>query len=172
MGTRLLSEHLIKTYHPQFRYVRAHTTGKNAATLYVWNENLELAEAEARSVERFADQYLAPYVCFRVKPYRMLQEDGVPGVGELPERIVQAAMKRDLDQYGVVSVIREMIGGGSASFHRYDMISGTLHFNVRTGKALTAIERELLHRYVSEIISLGTRCEIDFLSEDSRSLSG
>jgi len=170
MGTRLLSEHLIKQYHPQLRYVRAHTTGKHAATIYAWNENLELTEKEADEVGRFADQYLAPYVCFRVKAYSQLQEDRVPALGELPERIVATALRRDLDQREVLSVLNEMIGGGRATFIRYDYHSGTLHFNVHTAKALTDIEKELILRYASEIVPLGSRCEIAYWSGDARPL--
>ncbi|MFC5471041.1 hypothetical protein ACFPPD_20335 [Cohnella suwonensis] len=174
MGTRLLSEHMIKQLQPRLKYVRAYTTGKNKATLYAWDDDLGLSESDAGELQRFADSYLPPYVCYRVKAYSELQRDGVPPAGELPEWIVEAAMKRDLDQDGVIAVMNGMLGNGGIVFSRYDFNSGTLHFNIHTTTALTDIEKELLDRYLSEIIPLGTRCELAYWSgnESSRLRSG
>ncbi|WP_256759291.1 hypothetical protein [Cohnella sp. WQ 127256] len=162
MGTRLLSEHLIKKYNPQLRYVRVHTSGKNRATLYAWNDNLELPDTEIDALKRFASGYLPPYVCYQIKAYSMIREDRIPQVHELPEAIVQTAMTRDLDQYGVVSVINTMLDSGGMAFSRYDFNTGTLYFNVHTTTILTEIEKELIRRYLSEIIPLGSQCEVNY----------
>ncbi|MFC5403463.1 hypothetical protein [Cohnella soli] len=169
MGTRLLSEHLIKQYQPQLKYVRAYTTGKNKATLYAWDENLSLSESDARELQQFADSYLPPYVCYRVKAYSELQKDGVQPAGELPERIVETALKRDLDQDGVIAVMNGMLGNGGITFSRYDFNTGTLHFNVHTTTSLTNIEKELLNRYMAEVTPLGARCELSYWSGDGNS---
>ena len=40
VGTRLLSEQLVKNRFPHLRYIRIHTTEKNKATIYAWTEDL------------------------------------------------------------------------------------------------------------------------------------
>lgn len=162
MGTRLMSEYLIKKYNPQLRYIRLHTSGKNKATVYAWNENLELPDKEVATLKRFASGYLPPYVCYQIKAYCHIQEDRVPEVYELPEAIVQTAMRKDLDQNGIVEVINTMLASGGMSFSRYDFNTGTLHFNVHTTTVLTDIEKELIRRYLSEIIPIGYRSEVTY----------
>jgi hypothetical protein len=162
VGTRLLSEYLIKKYIPHLRYVRVHTSGKNKATLYAWNEDLHLPDQDVAALKNFVSGYLPPYVCYQIKAYSMIQADSVPQVGELPDSIVQTAMRRDLDQYGIVSAINSMLASGAMAFNRYDLNTGTLHFNVHTTTVLTEIEKELIYRYLSEIIPLGSRCEVSF----------
>jgi hypothetical protein len=162
VGTRLLSEYLIKKYNPHLRYVRVHTSGKNKATLYAWNEDLQLPDQDVAALKRFASGYLPSYVCYQIKAYSMIQADCVPQVDELPDSIVQTAMRRDLDQYGIVSVINGMLASGGMAFSRYDLNTGTLHFNVHTTTALTEIEKELIRKYLSEIIPLGSHCEVSY----------
>ncbi len=162
MGTRLLSEYLIKKHHPQLRYVRVHTSGRNQATLYAWNEDLQLPDSDVDTLKRFVSGYLPPHVCYQIKAYSMVQADGVPREYELPDTIVETAMKRDLDQYGIVAFINTMLGSGGMTFSRYDFNTGTLHFNVHTTNALTGIEKELIRWYLSEIIPLGSRCEVHY----------
>ncbi|RKP51670.1 hypothetical protein D7Z26_18045 [Cohnella endophytica] len=162
MGTRLLSEQLIKQYYPQLRYVRAHTSGRNAATLYVWNEDLELPERDADELKRFVDGYLPSYVCFQIKAYSMVQADRVPQVSELPDTVIQTALRRDLDRAGIEKAMNAMLANGGIAFSRYDYNTGILHFNVHTTDALTDIEQELIRKYLSEMIPLGSRCEISY----------
>jgi hypothetical protein len=162
VGTRLLSEYLIKKYNPHLRYVRVHTSGKNKATLYAWNEDLQLPDQDVAALKKFISGYLPSYVCYKIKAYSMIQADSVPQVDELPDTIVQTAMRRDLDQYGIVSAINSMLVSGGMAFSRYDLHTGTLHFNVHTTTVLTEIEKELICRYLSEIIPLGLRCEVSY----------
>ncbi len=166
MGTRLLTEQWIKMQYPQLKYVRAHTTGRNAATLYAWNEDLELPEADAAELKRFASSGLTSFICFRVKAYSKLREDRVPGNDELPERIARAAVDRELNPDGVVAVMNGMMDSGTLAFRRYDYCTGTLHFEVHADKAVTAAEKELAHRYLSEMIPLGTFCELAYRLQD------
>jgi hypothetical protein len=162
MGTRLLSEYLIKKYNPHLKYIRVHTSGKNKATLYAWNDDLQLPDKDVDMLKRFIAGYLPSYVCFQIKAYSMIQADSVPMEYELPDSIVQTAMKRDLDQYGIVAVINSMLASGGMAFSRYDLNTGTLHFNVQTTTVVTEIEKELIRRYLSEIIPLGFRCEVTY----------
>ncbi|WP_239615684.1 hypothetical protein [Cohnella mopanensis] len=164
MGTRLLSEYLIKKHNPQLRYVRAYTSGKNMATLYAWNDDLKLSEQDSATLKRFASGYLPSYVCYQVKEYSKIQEDRVPQVYDLPESIVKTAMTRDLDQYGIVAIINTMLASGGMAFSRYDFNTGYLHFNVHTMTIVTEIEKEIIRRYVSEIIPLGYRCELNYFN--------
>jgi hypothetical protein len=162
VGTRLLSEYLIKKYNPHLRYVRVHTSGKNKATLYAWNEDLQLPDQAVTELKRFVSRYLPSYVCYQIKAYSMIQADRVPQVDDLPDSIVKTAMRGDLDQYGIVSAINSMIACGGMAFSRYDFHTGTLHFNVHTTTVLTDIEKELIRKYLSEIIPLGSRCEVSY----------
>lgn len=162
MGTRLLSEHLIKKHNPQLRYVRLHTSGKNAATLYAWNDQLELPDKEKIALKQFVNGYLPPYVCYRIKEYSMLRVDHIPQVPELPDTIIQTAMRTSLDQYGIVAVINEMFSSGEMMFRNYNSNTGTLHFTVRTSTTITDIEKELILRYLHEIIPIGSTCEVHY----------
>ncbi|MFB9274758.1 hypothetical protein [Cohnella cellulosilytica] len=162
MGTRLLTEQLIRGQYPQLKYVRAHTTGRNAATLYAWNENLELSEAEAAELKKFAHNGLTSFICFRVKAYSQLREDRVPGEGRLPERIARAAVDPELGPDEVVAAMNATMVSGTVTYRRYDYCSGTLHFDVFADKAAAAEEKELARRYLSEMIPLGTRCELAY----------
>jgi hypothetical protein len=162
MGTRLLSEYLIKKHHPQLRYVRVHTSGKNQATLYAWNDDLQLPERDVDTLKRFVSGYLPPHVCFQIKAYSMVQADGVPKEYDLPESIVRTAMKRELDQYGIVASINTMLDSGGMAFSRYDFNSGTLYFNIHMTTVLMDIEKELIRMYLSEIIPLGSKCNVQF----------
>lgn len=92
----------------------------------------------------------------------MLQADKIPLAQELPEPIVQTAMRRNLDQSQIVAVINEMFTSGEMTFNQYDRNTGTLHFEVHTTTKITGIEKELIHRYLSEIIPLGAGCKIAY----------
>jgi hypothetical protein len=162
VGTRLLSEYLIKKYHPQLRYVRIHTSGKNMATLYAWNDQLQLTDKEMAALRKFASSYLPPYICYQIKEYSMVKTDNIPQVYELPDSIVQTAMKRNLNQYGVVAIINSMLSDGEMTLNRYDINTGTLLFDVRTVTKITDIEKELIYRYLYEIIPLGSNYEFAY----------
>jgi hypothetical protein len=162
LGTRLLSEFLIKKRYPCLRYVRIHTGGKNTATIYAWNEALELTDKEIAALKQFASGYLLQHVCFNVKTYPMLQTDKVPQVYEVPDSIVQAAMRRDLDLPGIVEVMSSMLTSGSMTFNGYDLNTGIIHFNILMTTTLTDIEKELIDRYLYEIIPLGSNYKVTY----------
>ncbi|WP_205516225.1 hypothetical protein [Paenibacillus sp. SYP-B3998] len=164
MGTRLLSERLIKNHFPHLRYVRIHTQGRNEATIYAWNEDLQLPEKEIRDLRQFASDYLQPYICFKVKSYNSVQTDHIPHVHDLPESIIQTAMTRNLDQYGIVAAINRLFSGGHLRFDRYDSIRGTIHFEFQASKHLPSVDKELITTYLSEMIPLGSNCEVAFSS--------
>ncbi|WP_027087048.1 hypothetical protein [Cohnella panacarvi] len=163
MGTRLLSEQLIRSRYPHFRYVRIHTHGRNAATIYAWNEDLRLTEPDKAELKRFASGYLTSYVCFQIKDYPSLKTDNVPEVFELPERILQAAMSRTLDINGIVNVINGLFLSGVLTYSRYDPIKGTIYFDVRTTCAVTEIEKQLIGRYLYEMVPLGANFEVTYV---------
>jgi len=162
MGTRLWTESMIRRAFPHLRYVRVHTSGRNRAAIYAWDDNLELADADRVRLKRFAASYLPFYLCCQVKPYSAVQEDGVPPAAEPPEPVVQAAMSRSLDQESIVSLMNAMIAGGRMSFERYDGWTGTIHFSVRPGSAVTEIEKELIHQYLYEVVPIGSFYEIAY----------
>jgi hypothetical protein len=139
-----------------------HTSGKNKATLYAWNDQLQLPDKEMAALRKFASSYLPPYICYQIKEYSMVQKDNIPQVYELPDSIVQTAMRRNLDQYGVVAIINSMLSDGEMTLNKYDINTGTLHFEVRTVTMLTDIEKELLYQYLYEIIPLGSNFEVAF----------
>lgn len=162
VGTRLLSEQLIKSRYPHIRYVRIHTRGRNAATIYAWNEELRLTDEEKTELKQFASGYLTSYVCFTVKEYPLLKDDNVPEVFELPDRIHQAAMNRTLDISGIVNVINGLFMSGVLTYSRYDPIKGTIYFDVRTTITVTDIEKALIGRYLYEMVPLGANFEVTY----------
>ena len=162
MGTRLLSESLIRKRFPHLRYVRVHTGGKHTATIYAWNEELRLEDADRTALRKFAASELVPYVCFKVREYSMIRLESVPEVGEVPDLIWQAAMNRSLDLPGIVAVMSGMFAGGRISFHEYDPWSGTIYLDVRTPSPLTSVEKELIGRYLYELMPLGATFEVDY----------
>ncbi|TJY41809.1 hypothetical protein E5161_11435 [Cohnella pontilimi] len=162
LGTRLLSEYLIKNCYPEIRYVRIHTTAKNTAVIYAWNEDLKLTDPEITRLKRFAAGYLSPYVCFTVKEYRMIRTDQVPPVYDLPEHIMEAAMSRNLDQHRILAVINRMLSNGELTFMKYDWQTGIIHFDLTVKHKVTDIEKDLIRQYLYELIPLGSRFALDY----------
>jgi hypothetical protein len=162
MGTRLLSEHLIKKHCQQLRYVRIHSNGKNTATIYAWNDDLQLTGKEQDELKRFASGYLLQNVCYRIKPYDSVQTDQVPQVGALPEPILEAAMNRGLNQYRIEAVMNRMFPRAKFLFNRYDSFTGTIHFDFYSPLPVNEREKELVRQYLYEIIPLGSTHEVAY----------
>jgi hypothetical protein len=162
MGTRLLSEHLVKKRYPHLRYIRIHTSGRNTAVIYAWNENLQLPDKEIADLKKFAAGHLSPYVCFKVKAYHHLRADKVPQLSELPQSIEQIAMAGDLDQYSLLAVINNVLSNGNIIFNRYDSFTGTVYFDVCEDAAVSEIEKELIDRYLYEFIPLGSSFAVSY----------
>lgn len=166
MGTRLLSEHLIKDRYPHLRYVRIHTIANNTATIYAWNADLQLPDQDITSLKKFASGHLLQHVCYKVKSYDMVQVDQVPKVDELPEPIIQAAMSRDLNQDRIIGVMNELFTNNSMTFNRYDIITGTIHYEIHSSTLVTDIEKELIRQYLYEITPLGAFSAVTYCQED------
>lgn len=162
VGTRLLSEHIIKKHAPHLKYVRIHSGGGHTAVIYAWNEDLQLSEQEAVRLRRLAAGHLSPYVSYKVKPYDKLQEDGIPALQELPEIVVEAAMSRSVQQNELIARINRVFTIGQIAFNRYDAIRSTIHFDVYLDPGVTAIERELFQEYLHEMIPLGSSFELAY----------
>ncbi|MBB6671219.1 hypothetical protein [Cohnella nanjingensis] len=162
MGTRLLSESLVRARFPHLRYIRIHTSSRHAATIYAWNDQLQLPDADQADLRRFAADYLVPYVCFKIKAYSMIQEEEVPPAGALPECVERAAMSRSLDLPGIIGVLNGMFAEGEIVFERYDQAAGMVYLSVHTQAVVTEIERELLRRYLYELLPLGTNFEVAY----------
>lgn len=162
MSTRLLSESLVRKQFPHLRYVRIHTNGKQTATIYAWDDQLELSEVDRAALLKFASAYLTPFVCFKVKPYGYTREERVPAAPDVPEQIAEAAMNRQLDLHGILGVVDGMLAGGSVSFERYDRINATVHLSIRSSLPLSPVERELLVLYLYELLPLGTYAEVRY----------
>jgi len=163
MATRLLSEDLIRRHHPHIRYVRVHTSGRNAVAIYAWNDQLELPESDKARLQRFAAAYMPPYLCCQVKVYSDVRSDGVPTAPEeLPEAVMQAAMNRELTPPAVISLMNRMISRGRLVFQRYDEGTGTLHFSLHRGDALSGCERERVQQYLYEVVPVGCLFEVKF----------
>ncbi|WP_276353331.1 hypothetical protein [Cohnella caldifontis] len=162
MGTRLWTESMIRKAFPHLKYVRVHTAGRNSAAIYAWDENLELPDTDRVRLKRFAAGYLPFYLCCQVKPYSAVQEDGVPPVTDPPEPVAQAAMNRSLNQEAIVGLINGMLEGGRMKFERYDGWTGTIHFSVRPGGAVTEIEKELIRQYLYEVVPIGSYYDIAY----------
>ncbi|MCZ8521952.1 MULTISPECIES: hypothetical protein [Paenibacillus] len=162
MGTRLLSEHIIKKHAPHLRYIRIHSAGGHKAIIYAWNEELKLSDQDSAYLRRLAAGHLSPYVCFKVKSYDKLQEDGVPSISELPGSVVEAAMARSQKPSELLARINEIFTIGSVTFNRYDVHTGTLLFDVCPQSGVTEIEKELFHQYLYEIIPVGSSYALNY----------
>jgi hypothetical protein len=165
LGTRLLSEHLIQKRYPHLRYVRIHTNGKNSAAIYAWDGDLQLKDADARELKIYAASHLPPYVCFQVKPYSLIQLEKVPSIGDLPDSIRRAAMSRTLNLDGIVATVNGLFAGEVMSFRRYDLKEGKIHFDIRLFTPVTDIEKELLHKYLYELVPLGSGYEVAYRTQ-------
>jgi hypothetical protein len=162
VGTRLLSEHMIKNRFPHLRYVRIHTNGINRATIYAWDENLFLQDYEIGRLNQYAADYLYPYVCFNVKPYNMVLNDKVPQVHDLPDLIIRTAMNRSLNQSGILTAINRLFCCGRLIFNRYEPITGCIHFEFRSTVRVNESDKGLISSYLYEILPLGSNCEVAF----------
>ncbi|RUS49034.1 hypothetical protein [Cohnella sp. AR92] len=162
MGTRLLAEQIIRQKYPHLRYVRIHARGRNNVDIYAWNEDLQLPDKDRYELGQFAAANLAPYAVFHVKAYSLLREDRVPRWDELPEPIHKAALNRSLDQERILSLLNGMFANGRVSFRRYDPFLGTIHLELCPNAPVTDVEKELLHRYLEELLPLGSTFEITY----------
>lgn len=162
MSTRLLSESIVRERYPHLRYVRIHTSGSRTATIYAWDDRLELSEADRESLRKFAAAYLTPFVCFKVEPYGRIREEGIPAAPEVPACVSEAAMNRRLTLRGIAEVVDGMLAGGSMCFERYDPAAATAHMAISSERPISLVERELLELYLGELMPLGTRCEVRY----------
>ncbi|NQX58793.1 hypothetical protein [Paenibacillus qinlingensis] len=167
MGTRLLSEQLVKTRFPHLRYIRIHTSDKYRATIYAWTDDLQLSKQDALNVEKYANAYLYPYVVFQVKAYCAVRADKVPLLQEVPSEIVLTALRSNLNQYGILAAINRQFPFGRLRFKHYDVINSIIHFDFDALKRMGEQEKEHMLRCLREMIPLGCYCEVRFLEDDS-----
>lgn len=162
VGTRLLSEHLVRTRFPHLRYIRIHTPEKHKATIYAWDGDLYLPERDAQNLQRYASGYLYPYVNFQVKAYNSVQPDKVPALQEIPAAIIQTAMRRNLNQYGITETINRLFPCGRLTFNNYQAADSIIHFDFQAYRLLHDREKEQMYNYLQEINPLGSYCEVTF----------
>ncbi|WP_173184208.1 hypothetical protein [Paenibacillus alginolyticus] len=162
VGTRLLSEKLVRNRFPHLRYIRIHTPEKHKATIYAWNGDLYLPEKDVRSVQDYASGYLYPYVNFQVKAYSAVQPDKVPQLQEIPAAIIEAAMRRNLNQYGILEAINRLFPYGRLRFNRYQAADSIIHFDFHAIRLLHDKEKRSMYDYLQELIPLGSYCEVTF----------
>ncbi|SDO11880.1 hypothetical protein SAMN04487897_108160 [Paenibacillus sp. yr247] len=162
MGTRLLSEQLVRNRFPHLNYIRIHTPEKHKATIYAWNGDLHLPEKDAHSLQKYASGYLYPYVCFQVKAYNLVQADKVPQLQEVPEAIIQTAKRRNLNQFGIIEAINRLFPCGRLTFNRYHAAESIIHFDFHATRLLHDREKEGMYNYLYEMIPLGSYCEVTF----------
>ncbi|MDR6882624.1 hypothetical protein [Bacillus sp. 3255] len=162
MGTRLLSEQLVKNRFPHLKYIRIYTPDKHKATIYAWNDDLRLPDKDALSLQHYASGYLYPYVSYQVKAYHYVQQDQVPIPQELPAAVIQTAKRRNLNQYGIIETTNRLFPCGRLSFIRYDAAESLIHFDFHAARKLQDREKELMYQYLYEMIPLGAYCEVTF----------
>ncbi|MEC0230745.1 hypothetical protein [Paenibacillus alba] len=160
MGTRLLSEQFVRNRFPRLNYIRIHTASKHKATIYAWNENLQLPEKDAQNLQLYANGYLYPYACYQVKPYHQVVDDKVPLIQEVPEAIIKAAKRRDLNQFGILEAMNRLFPNGRMSFARYDAAEGLIYFDFHAIRLVSERDKERMYHCLNELIPLGSYCEI------------
>ncbi|UQZ81441.1 hypothetical protein SK3146_00597 [Paenibacillus konkukensis] len=161
MRTRLLSEQLIRTRFPHILYCRVHTNGRHKATIYAWNEDLQLTETEMRKLKQFASDYLNPSLCFQVKAYHMVQEDNVPQAKELPDPFRTAALKGNLDQEAIIDTMNTF-ADGHIRFNDYDPEQAVVHFDYYGLSPVQPDDQTRMTEYLNELLPIGSLCEIAF----------
>lgn len=162
MGTRLLSEQLVRNRFPHLRYIRIHTPEKHKATIYAWTGDLYLPEKDAHNVQHYASGYLYPYVNFQVKAYSAVQLDKVPQLQEIPTAIIQTAMRRNLNQYGIIEAINRLFPYGRITFNRYQAADSIIYFDFHAIRLLHDKEKRAMYDYLQELIPLGSYCLVTF----------
>jgi len=172
MRARILSEQMIKMRFPHLRYVRIHSEGRHKVTVYAWNEDLQLPDHDIRNLKQYASEYLNPYVCFKIKPYHLVQDDEVPQLPELPDELQKKVLSRGLDQDEIMDTMNEMIPFGQLDYVDYDAETGTLHFEFLTERPIDSREQELVGSYLSEMIPIGTLCAIEYQIRGDESKPG
>ncbi|WNR42634.1 hypothetical protein [Paenibacillus roseipurpureus] len=160
MGTRLRSEQQVKLRFPHLRYIRIYTSAKYRATIYAWTEDMQLSRHDALNLERYANAYLYPHVVFTVKAYNAVRADRVPLLDEVPVDITQAALRPNLNQYGIFAAIHRQFPRGRLSFQQYDAIQSIIHFTYDAALPLSETEKGNMLRYLCELIPLGCYCEV------------
>ncbi|MFF2482281.1 hypothetical protein [Paenibacillus sp. NPDC058071] len=155
MGTRLWTEQIMKQRFPHIRYIRIHNSGSHKATIYAWNEQLQLAEHDARELGRYATDYLSPEVCFTVKSYESAAVDGVSPL-EIPEQLKQEALKGSLDQRRVFAVLNDLLAGVVVAYRRYDIRTGTVHMAAYSCYELNDRDKGILQKYADELMPVGS----------------
>ena len=162
MRTRLRSEQLIKAEFPHLRYVRVHTHARNGATIYAWNDDLDLPEQEISSIKRFASEQLNPMMCFKVKAYHMVKTDRLPAEPELPEPLVRSALCSKLELDAILEVMKRLFPDGEVRFNRYDQLNGTVLFDYTASGPLHPADKDRVRAYLTEMVPIGVPCEVTF----------
>lgn len=160
----MAAEQLVKERFPYVRYVRIHTDGANKATIYAWNEDLQLTDKELRSLKQFAADYISPYVCFKVKPFHYVQTDKVPEEPRLPEPVMKAALDRSLSHDDVLELLSRLFHYGVLSLSKWDPAAGIVHFGFSSGRPVLPEEKASLPAYLNELVPIGLKAEVVFES--------
>lgn len=160
--TRLSSERMIKHHFPHIVYVRVHTYAHNKATVYAWNEDMQLTEQEIARLKRFAYEYVDPQICFDIKAYHLLKTDQIPPLHELPDSLVKAATETNPDPGTIAALIGRLFPYGGLSFNRYNEAKGIIHFDFYTTARVTEADKDRLLGYLQEMIPIGLRCGVAF----------
>ncbi|MNG29106.1 hypothetical protein D3C84_1144760 [compost metagenome] len=101
-----------------------------------------------------------------MKAYCAVRADKVPLLPEIPADIVQTALRSNLNQYGILAAINRLFPYGRLRFKHYDVINSIIHFDFDALQRIGEYEKDIMMRYLREMIPLGCFCEVRFLEDD------
>ena len=113
-------------------------------------------------MEKYANAYLYPYVVFQVKAYSAVQVDKVPQLKKYLTAIIQTAMRRNLNQYGIIEAMNRLFPYGRITFNRYQAADSIIYFDFHAIRLLHDKEKRAMYDYLQELIPLGSYCLVTF----------
>ncbi|GLX67291.1 hypothetical protein [Paenibacillus glycanilyticus] len=161
MGTRLWWEQAVRQRFPHIRYVTIRSSGHHKATIYAWDDQLELSTADAAKLHRYASEWMSPDICVSVKPYNEAAADQVPRDSP-DEDLVKTALRGRLDQSAVFAVLNGLFAGVVVSFNRYDVRTGTVHLAAFSHSPFTDIAKSKIRHYAEELMPVGSTVNVTY----------
>ncbi|WP_336789033.1 hypothetical protein [Paenibacillus sp. MMO-177] len=161
MGTRLWWEQAVRQRFPHIRYVTIRSCGHHKATIYAWDDQLELSEADAAKLHRYAMEWMSPDICVSVKPYNEAAADQVLSV-QPDEELAKTALRGRLDQSAVFAVLNNLFAGVVVSFNRYDVRTGTVHLAAYSHSPFTETAKSKIRHYAEELMPIGSTVNVTY----------
>lgn len=160
--TRLFYEKIILDRFPDLLWVRVCTSAPYTVTVYACDAEMALCDAKVTALKQFlADRGMATYV-HNVKHYFELQNDEAFPVGQVPDRLKEAALLGNVSQAGVQSALKAVFP--LVDPDRFDVENDVVTFHLLKNVSWTQYQREFAELMLTEILPVGSTAK---LADDS-----